>query len=132
MRCRDLDALREALGHLGGHLSFDLTLTDHVTEVWNTHHVRVRPPLTRSTEQEQEQEEQEEEQEEKEEEQEPHIISSTFMPGPLLSIILDTYCFTASVTFMTATSKQQQQQQQQHSSSCGVRYGPRGLISDIS
>lgn len=32
-------------------------------------------------------------------------ISRTFIPGPLFSIILVTYCFTASVTFMAATQK---------------------------
>lgn len=32
-------------------------------------------------------------------------ISRTFIPGPLFSIILVTYCFTASVTFMVATQK---------------------------
>lgn len=32
-------------------------------------------------------------------------ISRTFIPGPLFSIILVTYCFTASVTFMVATRK---------------------------
>lgn len=32
-------------------------------------------------------------------------ISRTFIPGPLFSIILVTYCFTASVTFMVAMQK---------------------------
>lgn len=32
-------------------------------------------------------------------------MSRTFIPGPLFSIILVTYCFTASVTFMVAMQK---------------------------
>lgn len=47
-------------------------------------------------------------------------MSSTFIPGPLFSIILEMYCFTASVTFMMAAKRKQQQQQlNTTSSSCG-------------
>lgn len=41
-------------------------------------------------------------------------MSSTFIPGPLFSIIFEMYCFTASVTFMMVTQWEQNKQQQRH------------------
>lgn len=46
-------------------------------------------------------------------------ISRTFIPGPLFSIILVTYCFTASVTFMVATQKSQRQEEEHREPTTG-------------
>ena len=55
-------------------------------------------------------------------------ISSTFIPGPLFSIIFEMYCFTASVTFMMATPSKQQQQQQQNNNNTAAAAAVYSLL----